>query len=94
MWLYDRWEIMQWSAQTGAHGGHVIIHSFQMHVGPAPVWLLILLTSLLPLARGATLVRRLSGRKRPRDSRCRHCGYDLRATPDRCPECGAVASGA
>jgi hypothetical protein len=49
-------------------------------------WLL-----LLSLAT-ALLCRRLWVNRRKREQApshlCRNCGYDLRATPDRCPECG------
>lgn len=48
-----------------------------------------------PLALAALSFLFLGGpapifRKRPRRHRCPKCDYDLRATPDRCPECGTV----
>jgi hypothetical protein len=54
----------------------------------APHWLAALLFALLPAIWVTGLVRR---RRRVRGQRCAACGYDLRATPERCPECGTVA---
>jgi hypothetical protein len=57
-----------------------------------PHWFLVLLLGLAPVA---WLVRHWESReiaRRRRGGLCLHCGYDLRATPDRCPECGTVAS--
>jgi hypothetical protein len=43
---------------------------------------------------GSPLLVRLLKRRRARASRglCTVCGYDLRASPERCPECGTVAT--
>jgi hypothetical protein len=53
-----------------------------------PYWIVAaapLITSL------ALLYRRQARIRKKRDPRsCQLCGYDLRATPERCPECGAI----
>lgn len=47
-----------------------------------PAWLVVLLTAPLPIRWF------LHRRKRGGAPSCARCGYDLRASPDRCPECG------
>jgi hypothetical protein len=56
------------------YGGFVMPHAY------AVAALLV-----LPTLRLRRAVRK---RRRQVDNRCTQCGYDLRATPGRCPECG------
>ena len=52
-----------------------------------PYWFVCLLAAALPTAWG---VRRRRASYRAAIGKCATCGYDLRATPERCPECGTV----
>lgn len=63
------------------------------------VWPFTLTVPLPAVWLLAALRRRRQRRRRSEAGHCRHCGYDLRATPQeggpllaRCPECGAAAS--
>ena len=52
-----------------------------------PIWSAALATAVLP---AIWLVRRVRVRMRLAPGCCRRCGYDLRASRDRCPECGTA----
>jgi uncharacterized OB-fold protein len=52
-----------------------------------PAVYLALPLSILP---ATWFVKRLRQRRLAGAGRCAKCGYDLRASPGRCPECGAV----
>ena len=62
-------------------GGNVI----RQRAVTFPLWLPAALAAVLP---AAWVRRRLVPWRRARAGLCAVCGYDLRASPGRCPECG------
>lgn len=50
-----------------------------------PLWLPALLLAIAPVAQ---LSRQIRKQNRSASGLCATCGYDLRASTDRCPECG------
>jgi hypothetical protein len=54
-----------------------------------PIWVATAISLIVPVA---LLFARYRNARRNRGDHCTRCGYDLRATPDQCPECGTIPS--
>ena len=73
-----------------------------MHTGPpdfppapyaelrVPYWFLLLVFAAYPFGRAWLALRRRRERLRRARGACLCCGYDLRASTGRCPECGTA----
>jgi hypothetical protein len=57
-----------------------------------PYWAPLFAGAVLPLIVLRRAAREHRRRRAARRGICPTCGYDLRATPDRCPECGATTA--
>ncbi len=57
-----------------------------VNVYRVPLWSIVLVCALV--SGLLTVLPVLRRRKRARRGQCLHCGYDLRGSTERCPECG------
>lgn len=78
LWPF-RWQAHRQSGDRGSSGRYDL--SF-------PYWLPVLVACICPAVWIWGFVRRRTRLARSKAGLCSACGYDLRASKDRCPECG------
>lgn len=85
----------EWSRSTWNRLGFVFDrvdiegYAFRWWNVAVPGWLPLTITGIVPTARARSIALSRARAARVRKGLCAECGYDVRASTDRCPECGS-----
>ncbi len=85
-WVMGGFGLHTWQATVTSNGPKYTNYYFGVAL---PFWLLALLCAIWPALHWMPRQVRC---RRAKAGLCPTCGYDVRATPDRCPECGTEAA--
>jgi len=91
--LQQGWSIQALGITLFESRNEYLVPGFQLtrsRAAVVPYWALLLPFLPLPVWRLMKWRRSRRTRYRRRNGLCLSCGYDLRGTPDRCPECGTA----
>lgn len=81
----DRYQLFV-RTPSGAENVYGYRAASSIFAGVLWLWFIVVLTQLI-----IKFARVPPAEQRRQAGLCPSCGYDIRATPDRCPECGATA---
>lgn len=97
----DPAELAEWTLLRGRAYARATQARRRINDSKASLWLVsfpallpLSLLLALPAARAVPIGRRWQSQRRARAALCGKCGYDLSATPGRCPQCGETAGAA
>jgi hypothetical protein len=103
LFLQQRQFHKDFESAVAAEQSWFIEHGFELHREAAtrhslaqhslmirfPCWVIVVVSAVFAAPYAWWLSRRIVQRRRRSRQLCLACGYDLRSSPDRCPECGA-----
>jgi hypothetical protein len=87
----EYYDMIEYAARWQGPGGFSSIRLPRgLRILIVPHWAAAAAAMLLP---ATWVARQINRRRRVRRGHCPTCGYDLRASPERCPECGGSGFG-
>jgi hypothetical protein len=87
----EKWSLHAFAYRDHPEGGpDPSMPGWRLRFVAVPHWFVAIVCAVVGWPAGTRWLKRYLMSRRPKPGCCRSCGYDLRASRQRCPECGTL----